>query len=430
MAFDGGGTISKVPIAGGPALPIATAGLNLSPHWGLNDTIVYAGAGAGALYRVGSWGGEPELLLDSDTVVVADPHLLPNGKAVVFGTRAGGGPLNSRILIFEMETGEVRELVASGNNPRYVPPGHVIFGHGDGALMGVPFDLEALQTTGAQVTLLPALTVLSSGASQFSVSETGTLIYDGSGEALGSGGTVRRLVEVDLEGVASPLPLSAGPLDVPRYSPNGNKIAYGDGGGIRVYDVVTGASPLFSAAGRGGATLSTSPVWSPSGEYLYSNVGGAVGDGYRRPSDGSEEATQLWVRPGGNFALDVSPGDSIVVVRDNAPGRGRDLLLMRQGIRRGVRGLPHDRVERDQCRHLARRPVDRVPVRREWRVPDLRTQLRGDHGPAQRIVRTGYRPGLESRRPDAVLPKRLKVLGGRCHDRARLRRIRTGAALR
>jgi hypothetical protein len=34
---------------------------------------------------------------------------------------ADGQPVNSRILLFEMETGEVRELVASGNQPRYVP---------------------------------------------------------------------------------------------------------------------------------------------------------------------------------------------------------------------------------------------------------------------------------------------------------------------
>ena len=172
-----------MPITGRPALPIATG---VDPHWGLNDTIVYAELSTGDFYRVGSSSGEPELLLDSDTVFVRHPHLLPNGKAVVFSTATGGDPLDPRILVFEMKTSEVRELVASGSQPRYVPTGHLIFGHGDGALMGVPFDLETLQTTGAQVTLLPALTVLVNGASQFSVQQTGTLIYDG-----GAGGWCR-----------------------------------------------------------------------------------------------------------------------------------------------------------------------------------------------------------------------------------------------
>ena len=120
--------------------------------------------------------GEPELLLDLDTVNVVRPHLLPNGKAVLFGT--GGTAQTSRIFIFEIETGYVRELVPAGNHPRYVATGHLIYGHAEGALMGVPFDLETLQTTGSPVTLLPELSVYSAGASQFAVSETGTLIYD------------------------------------------------------------------------------------------------------------------------------------------------------------------------------------------------------------------------------------------------------------
>jgi len=112
-------------------------------------------------------------------------------------------------------------------------------------------------------------------------------------------------------------------MDAPRYSPDGSKIAYEDEGEIRVYDVVTGASPQFASGNY--------PVWSTTGEYLYFSVGGGNANGYRRPSDGLQEATQLWDRPGGNYVTDVSPGDSIIVSRDNTPSRGRDLLLMRQG---------------------------------------------------------------------------------------------------
>ena len=317
VAFVAGGTIFSVPIIGGPARRLATGN---GPHWGFNDTIVYHVSGA--LYRVAAAGGEPELVLRSDTVSAYRPHFLPNGKGVVFGTARRS--LDSRVLLFEIETGEVRELVPSGNHPRYVPTGHLIYGHGDGALMGVPFDLETLQTTGSQVTLLQELTVFSAGASQFSVSETGTLIYERGGATVEGG--LRLLVEVDLQGAETALPLiGAGQLDVPRYSPNGSKIAYEDGSEIRIYDVVTGNAPAFTFGGG----LYLYPVWSSDGEYLYFSSGGGLGDGYRRPADGREEATQLYDRPGGNYVRDVSPGDSIVVVRENATGRGRDLLLMR-----------------------------------------------------------------------------------------------------
>jgi Tol biopolymer transport system component len=315
VAFGAGGTISKVPITGGPALPIAQGG---SPHWGVGDVVVFHTGGR--LYRVGAAGGEPELLLDVDSVDVSRPHLLPNARAVVFGTTPDGAPVNARILIYEIETGVVRELVASGNNPRYVPTGHLIYGHGDGALMGVPFDLDRLETTGPPVTLVPELTVFGGGASQFAVSENGTLIYDGGGGNAGAAG--RTLVEVDLAGVQSPIPLSAGELEVPRYSPDGTKIAYEDGPEVRVYDVVTGASPVFTT---GGGTL---PVWSPGGEYLHFSTGGEA-DGYRRPADGREEASRLFDRDGVNWILGVSAGDSIVVVMEGTDQRGLDLLLMR-----------------------------------------------------------------------------------------------------
>ena len=80
-------------------------------------------------------------------------------------------------MILEIETGEVRELIAVGSQPRYVSTGHLLYGHSDGALMGVPFDLETLEVTGAPVTLLPSMAVSGTGASQFGVSNNGTLIY-------------------------------------------------------------------------------------------------------------------------------------------------------------------------------------------------------------------------------------------------------------
>ena len=323
IAFQSGGGIVRVPITGGPALPVASPGA--TPHWGANDTIVYDTNGD--LYRVAGSGGNPELLLDSDSAGVAGvwPHLLPDGQAIVFSTVTVPQPLNARVMLLEIENGEVREIVASGNNPKYLPTGHLIYGHGDQALMSVPFDLETLQKTGDPVTLLPSLSVFAGGASQFDISETGTLIYDGSGDAAG-GLFLRVLVEVALDGVGTVLPLSAGSLDSPRYSPDGNKVAYEDGPEIRIYDVVTGASPQFTA---GGAQY---PVWSTSGEYLYFSVGGAgAAAAYRRPADASEEAVRLHDRPGGNYVRDVSPGDSIVIVRENTADRARDLMLMRQG---------------------------------------------------------------------------------------------------
>jgi serine/threonine-protein kinase len=194
--------------------------------------------------------------------------------------------------------------------------------------MGVPFDLETLQITGPQLTLLPFLNVFGGGASQFAVSETGTLIYD-SGRGPGGAAGGARLVEVDRDGVETPLPRASGALSTPRDSPNGDKIAYVDDGEIYIYDVVTGVSSQFTTEGG------FSPMWSTDGEYLSFGFGPGgdvtVTNGFRRPADGREQATQVWDRAGIEFALDVGPGDSITVVQDALLTLGADLLLMRGG---------------------------------------------------------------------------------------------------
>ena len=285
VAFQVGGTISKVPITGGVALPVASGEF---PHWGVGDVIVYQQDGA--IHRVAASGGEPEVLFDSDTVQVGWPHLLPSGRAVVFSTQTGGDALAGRIMVFEIETGDLRELVPSGNHPRYVPTGHLLYGHGDGALMGMAFDLETHQATGSPVTLLPDLRVGDAGASGFAVSEAGTLLYATGG---GAGGRARRLlVEMDLEGVETLLPLGPTLFGNPRYSPDGSQIAYEENDSdIRIYDVASGASPLFASPGQ-------LPVWSGSGESLYFGLGNRSDrDIYRRPAHTSEEAERVSDRP-------------------------------------------------------------------------------------------------------------------------------------
>jgi eukaryotic-like serine/threonine-protein kinase len=321
IAFDAHGGISRVPLTGGPALPVAAPGFE--PNWGFDGSIVYTAAGA--LYRVGSSGGGAELLFRSDTLTVSRPYLLPNGKGIVFGSGNTRG--TSRIFVYEVETGEVRELVPAGNQPRYVSTGHLIYGHAAGALMAVPFDLETLRTTGPPVTVIPEVTVFSRGATQVAVSEGGTLVY-ATGTIVNGAASQEladrrlQLVEVDLSGAESPLPLDAGVMDTPRYSPNGRKIAYVDGPDIRVYDVVTGASPQVAVGDY--------PVWSTDGSYIYFSQDGTVSDGFRRPADGRAEAVQLWARPNGSYVRDVAPGDSLLVARENTPGRGHDLFLVRE----------------------------------------------------------------------------------------------------
>jgi len=317
VLFNANNNLLKVPITGGPALPVSAGGGNA--HWAKNDSIVFRAGGQ--LHIVPSSGGESTVLFASDSIGADRPHLLPGGRGVIFQTSGGAG--GSSVLLLDRQTGELKTIAPAGNQPRYVETGHIVFGHGDQALMAIPFDLESLEVTGNQSTVLPMMTVFSGGASQYGFSETGTLIYAAAGQL--GGGTGRQLAMVDLEGNETPLPLPAGQLDSPRYSPDGSMIAYRDGAEIRIYNVATGASPQFSSGGG------MYPVWSPTGDYLYYTE--AVGaPGVRRPPDGSEVATEVFPAGGQNFIRSVAPGDSLILVRRNGGATGRDLLVTRMGL--------------------------------------------------------------------------------------------------
>ena len=329
VAFDAGAGISKVSIIGGPALPVTTSGFD--PHWGFDDTIVYNAGGA--LYRVGSSGGDPQVLLDSDSVSVSRPHLLPNGRAVVFGT--GGGAQASRILIFEIDTGEVRELVPSGNQPRYVSTGHLIYGHGDGALMGVPFDVETLQVTGAPVTLLPSLAVFGGGASQFAVSQTGTLVYRTGGGDTGQSVTP---VWVERDGTAREIDPEWRTQGTPNFSslalsPNEDRLAISMPGSDATYDLWVKQlpmGPLSRLTFEG--TQNHRATWSPNGESLrfLSNRAGNL-DLWTKRADGSGTAELVLDQGADIWGARYSSDGTWLVFREGAFQAG-DIYAIRPGV--------------------------------------------------------------------------------------------------
>jgi serine/threonine-protein kinase len=315
LAFEAGDNILKTPTTGGPSILVAADGH--SPHWGKTDEIVFRRRQA--IYRVGPSGGEPRLLLE-EGMGARPPHLLPNGKGVVFSTGTGGDPLNARVLLLEIETGEVRELLSSGNDPRYLPTGHLIYGHGSGALMGIEFDLRTLQTRGEPVMLVPGLYVPPLGGSHFTVSDNGILLYRAR-----TGGASNLLSWVDLGGVHTAIPIGGNDVHTPRVSPDGNRVAYRSGNHLFIWDEAAGTNRQLTFEGT-----NVSPVWSPDGSYIYflSERPGTDGfDGFRRAVDGSSGTEQLWTAEGEAAITSASPDGRWLVVGDGTVAMRGDLSL-------------------------------------------------------------------------------------------------------
>ncbi len=209
------GALLKVSLSGGAPTPVVVSGTldPRSPHWGDDGTIVFTGPTG--MYLVPETGGEPEPLLGPNPNF-RNPSLLPGGRFVL-GARFGGG-----IVLLDLETDSIRELIPGGLDPKYVETGHLLYADPSGGLWAVAFDAgrgEVLGVGGA-VPVLDGLSVLGPNA-RFSVSRNGTLVY---GE--GNPGAGRRLLVVYLDGREEVLGLAPSNIVKVKWSRDGQSVVY------------------------------------------------------------------------------------------------------------------------------------------------------------------------------------------------------------
>ena len=219
LGFFAGGKLKKVSVSGGAALTLGDAAIPRGASWGSQGMIAFAPTTVSALQQVPDAGGAPQPLtrLEKGEISHRWPEFLPGGKAVLFAA----GPTaanwtNAQVAVQSVGTGERRNLIQGGTQPRYAPSGHLVYAQG-GSLMAVPFDPQRLAVTGAAVPVVEG--VLQSpvtGAAQYSFSATGSLVYVPGGVQAAQ----RRLVWVSRNGAEQPLAAPAhayrGPAAFPR----------------------------------------------------------------------------------------------------------------------------------------------------------------------------------------------------------------------
>jgi hypothetical protein len=92
---------------------------------------------------------------------------------------------DGQIAVTSLATGDTHVVLAQGVDARYVSSGHLVYVR-DGTLMAVAFDLKGLRVTGTPVAIVKdvmqavrtgSLSLSETGAAQFSVSDTGALVY-------------------------------------------------------------------------------------------------------------------------------------------------------------------------------------------------------------------------------------------------------------
>jgi Tol biopolymer transport system component/tRNA A-37 threonylcarbamoyl transferase component Bud32 len=304
------GTLLRLELAGGGVTTLARLGSELGTflHWGTEDRIVYSGGPEG-LFLVSATGGDPELLAKS-AGAARYSFLLPDGSGVLYNNARG-----VHLLAFEADSTVL--LVPDGAHPTYVPTGHLLFIGEGGALFAAPFDLPQHRVTGSPVRVQDRVAA-SLGQRGYSVSDGGVLVYHEGVSTLADGGTVpNRLMMVDFTGAATALPLPAGRRDRPRFSPNGQLLAYeGWAGGVAamnifVFDPATGTNTQLTFDGG-----NNEPVWSPDGRQIaYAKaVEGKGRDLFVTPADNSGAEALLLSLPAAQSPAEWLPDRSLLFV--------------------------------------------------------------------------------------------------------------------
>ncbi len=273
VGFWADGKLRKVPVEGGVPNNLCDVSRLFGANWDRKNSIVFADGAYAGLSKVSADGGKPETLTEPDPKRDESSHRLPswlpNGKAVVFTVTRHGLDRHPWLVLLRLDTRERRDLLQDAADARYVPTGHLVFLR-QGTLMAVRFDLAKLEIIGQPAPLVENVMqaffngeIHNTGAGQFSISDSGSLIY-------AAGGVVpddkRTLVWVDQRGKEQPVTNLQPYFFSPRLSPDGQKIAYGTLGQewqVWVYDLSRGTNSKLT--GEGTAIF---PIWTPDGKRI------------------------------------------------------------------------------------------------------------------------------------------------------------------
>jgi serine/threonine-protein kinase len=334
--------LMKAPVDGGESVMLCESGnpsgfsdwfatrtgIDCDPLWGAtwtpDDAIIFAGS-SGGLRRVSAEGGEPETLtrLDGTSGEVQHtlPRILPGGDTVLFMVVDDNVRTPPRILAQSLSTGERKLLKEGAWDARFLPTGHLVIAR-DGRLFAIRFDPDNVEFEGPEVPVLdgvsqsrPESVGLGTGVAQFSVADTGLLVY-----AAGSVAPtwVRSPVWVDRRGLQKSVEVEAKGYDCARVSEDGNDVLLSDG---NTWLLNLERMTLRRQTIEGGDW----PIWGPeTDQFTYAAGAGLYSKSV--DSSGGDSTKELW-RGSNPLAGSWSPDGNSLAFWKHAEGGSGDIWI-------------------------------------------------------------------------------------------------------
>ncbi|MDO8795193.1 MAG: protein kinase [Vicinamibacterales bacterium] len=340
IAFFAGGKLKKVAVAGGAAVTLCDAPEDRGGAWSEDGTIMFAPNPRGSVMRVSSAGGTPEPVssLAEGEVSQRWPQVLPGGTAVLF-TSGGAGIAydDANLVVQSLSTGARTVVQRGGYHGRYLPSGrgsperagreggHLVYLHA-GTLFAVPFDLDRLAVTGPPVPAFEGVaTNTVTGAAQFAVSASGTVVYVPGPSSSGS-----PIQWMDHEGKTTPLRATPANWFDLLFAPDGHRLAFqilGEQLDIWVYEWArdTLTRLTFDPA------LDKKPVWTPDGRRLV--FASARADKltlnlYWQRADGTGDTQRLTESKQSQEAASWHPSGTLLAFEEQHPQTSYDLMIL------------------------------------------------------------------------------------------------------
>ena len=339
IAFFAQGKLKKIDFSGGPAQTLCDIGDHARGTWNRDGVIVFTHNDA--LYRVPAEGGMPTpLSLDRPSKGTGDywPQFLPDGRHFLYQTFTQG-LRNDGIYVGSLDSPERKRLLDSHWMCAYAPAlggrdAYLLFIR-DGILMAQRFDANRLQLTGKSAPLAEKVTDLSQAA-YFSVSANGTLAYrtagavksqltwfDRAGKRLGTAGLPVQDLYPALSSDGRRLAVSR--ADLESGNSRANLIAPSVPSDIWVLDLVRGTSSRLTLD----SPSNELPVWSPDGSRIAfgSNRDGKW-DLYQKASSGTGSEELLLKSVENKFGCDWSSDGRFLAYASFSPTTGFDQWVL------------------------------------------------------------------------------------------------------
>jgi Tol biopolymer transport system component len=272
IGFFASGKLKKIAASGGPVQTLCDAGIATGGAWNRDGVIVFATLGFG-LFRVSATGGSATLLTPLDRSRAEwgylAPFFLPDGRHFLYYIMSARKEARG-VYLGDLSGSLKQSLLNIGSNAVYATSGgsdggYLLFVRED-ALMAQPFNVQQLKLTGEPTPIAERVARDPNfPRGNFSVSESGLLLYDGSVNR-----QRKQLLWVNREGKPMGWPSAMGGWANPWLSPDEKRVAVDridnemDTRDIWLQEVAGGNGSRFTFDPADDAQ----PVWSPDGSRI------------------------------------------------------------------------------------------------------------------------------------------------------------------